>query len=354
MQRFRNKTWKDKHCKALLIKPDVNAENIKKNFKNIEEEMESLYNDFLDALPNKIRHNVIKQAGNYAVRTGTKHVVAGGCALLGPVSAVFCQALALITDVVDGVLTVGGLVMDALDNAQQAYEVSKRVIDYKKYVRKVKKALGDADEMEKFRNELIEDMSQAAAENDCLKARKCILVPYKNKTKEGKLGKGQVAEGKGQTKGLSERLGLGDPRGCCPGQTGHHLLPGSWMKNGDCDYRTKGSGNEHDAAPTVCVEGVTQNDGTHNAFHNALNDVVDSLGTGKKSIEDAINIAAMGHQKGTEDNRVDVESVFGNSDCDIDCIKAQLRDYYKKFNCQPDVQKVDCTDNASENKGEKR
>ncbi|MTV56445.1 hypothetical protein GM672_27395, partial [Massilia buxea] len=100
---------------------------------------------------------------------------------------------------------------------------------------------------------------------------------------------------------------------------GHHLVPGGSVKD-TCP------GYNHNRAPTVCVEGTSQNHGSHKRAHEALarehealdqNGRVDSNGT--MSMNDSLNAATESHQK-----------AFPLSKCSKKCIRAQLDSYYQK------------------------
>jgi len=141
--------------------------------------------------------------------------------------------------------------------------------------------------------------------NACTRARKCMLVPYTNKGGRG---------------GRAEPANNG---GCCPGQTGHHLIPDKMVvkqHNGqdNCPKYSKGD------APTVCVEGSTQHHGTHKLVHDRMDDAVaDLVKQGKApggmiSLDDAIDSAVKSHAE-----------AFPLSGCSKKCIKAQLEGYYK-------------------------
>jgi GHH signature containing HNH/Endo VII superfamily nuclease toxin 2 len=57
-------------------------------------------------------------------------------------------------------------------------------------------------------------------------------------------------------------------QGCCPGQTGHHILPGAMFEGQSC-YAGK-----HGSAPTICLEGVNNSHGSHGAAHRSLQRIV--------------------------------------------------------------------------------
>jgi len=167
-----------------------------------------------------------------------------------------------------------------------------------------------------------------ALEDKCLKARKCVLTS-KNKRKEPAIDADAESSGK-QT--LGDLLGMDDSRGCCPGQTGHHLILDAWLQSGG----QRGAGDlcngsyDEGSAPTVCVEGATQNVGTHGTIHRNTTDIAKrKLGKripschGGFSMACAIDVAAEAHEK-----------TFGNH-CDSKCIKAQLEKYYGDKACKP-------------------
>lgn len=135
--------------------------------------------------------------------------------------------------------------------------------------------------------------------NDCTRARKCNLVP------------------KGKQDG-SRNVETADGKGCCPGQTGHHLIYDAMIKDANC------SGYEYSTAPTVCVEGGSQNHGSHARVHDAMDREVGLLAnigkvtSGSMSLEQAIDAAVKSHRE-----------AFPASRCKTSCIKAQLDGYYK-------------------------
>lgn len=187
-----------------------------------------------------------------------------------------------------------------------------------------------------------------ATKNECTCARRCNLVPYKNK--------GKTEDGKN-----ASNVQPSTDRGCCPGQTGNHLVYGVMMED---RKQGKNKGNlgcrayNHDSAPTVCVEGASQNHGSHERIHDAMdseikdffpytlelslsylntveeatetldqikkiiNEKIENAKDSKISMDDAIEAAARSHKK-----------AFPESNCSHDCIVAQLKAYYKNLGC---------------------
>lgn len=123
-------------------------------------------------------------------------------------------------------------------------------------------------------------------EKKCLKAIRCVLQSYRDtqnknaKTYEG--GKTRLA--------------------CCPGQSGHHVVPKS-IEMPDCWKPAK-------VAPCICVEGVNNSHGTHGKIHRALKI---KLGEGKEmDCHEVLNLMSQ-----------TIHDIF--PDCDSKCINAQLK-----------------------------
>ena len=121
--------------------------------------------------------------------------------------------------------------------------------------------------------------------NKCAKARRCRLTPFHSSEK---------------------RDGI---NGCCPGQTPHHLVPKACMK-GLGKYDSK-------KAPCICVEGGGHGIGTHGLMHTCQS--YTALKMQNPTLGKVINNAARTAAK-----------VFSDSECNIDCIKAQLEKYHEK------------------------
>ena len=75
-------------------------------------------------------------------------------------------------------------------------------------------------------------------------------------------------------------------------------------------------------------------DGTHGTFHTKTDEVSKKHLGVQISIDKAINLAQEGHQNAV--NTDFGERWFGEH-CDPDCIKAQLKAFYKSMDCKPTV-----------------
>ncbi|SJM93101.1 PAAR-like domain-containing protein [Crenothrix polyspora] len=124
--------------------------------------------------------------------------------------------------------------------------------------------------------------------NDCINARRCRLQPYSKTKKDG--------------------------GGCCPSQTGNHVIPASYF-DGITGYN-------HNDAPTMCVEGTSWHSGNHGYLHTAQSILDDFYkdSSGQLSIQQA---AKNGGQAQKE--------IFKEQSCDEKCIKAQVIDGHKKM-----------------------
>ncbi len=134
-------------------------------------------------------------------------------------------------------------------------------------------------------------MERKAKNNECINARKCKLVSYNSS---------RNTDGNLDTQ-------LGRKGGCCPGQTGHHLVPNSWAEN-NCEGKYSEGG-----APVVCVEGFRNDHGSHGKIHDAMDDeVLNKREEFEEIIRQGLN--NLGSQKTTNITNNDlVETVFGKN-----------------------------------------
>ncbi len=197
-------------------------------------------------------------------------------------------------------------------------------------LKEVEASINDEKKRKKLAKRLLNEAMQAATRDPCIQARKCMLVPYKGDTykkehlqtvKVGKHTLKEIPKNEGST--FMTKIGMATSSGCCPGQTGHHVIPDSWAKNAGCTGYLEGR------APVVCVEGVSQNDGTHGAIHVKLNSLLreatEKPNHDHNDPENVIKMAAQSHA-----------DTF--SHCRQNCIEKQLKEYYqgcKKFNAEP-------------------
>lgn len=135
----------------------------------------------------------------------------------------------------------------------------------------------------------------------CRRVRRCMLTPYRIYDKES--GK--------------------DKSPCCPGQTGHHLIPKSFASG----FRVASSRYSSRTAPCICVEGRTQRIGTHGQIHAIQEAAIRNL-----SMNGEIEYRAL-----TRSAARAARWVFIESQCSPDCIEAQLDAYHTQFGIRDDT-----------------
>jgi len=277
--------WKRSYCKTLMHK-----KTLKRNYPDNYIKQEVLDNltqkiHELEIALQRVRKKLMKKVKQWTMTQTTK--VIGRAAVkgwLGPVG---------------WVLT--------------AYDVGSTVIEYRDLINKVGKQLKkDIDNLRRL-SQNIEDIRTRKLSNitladgnailakfsPCLRARKCMLIPYSDDQK-------------------SKNKNTDD--GCCQGQTLHHVIPKSQFKYSAC-YNYK-----ENEAPCVCAEGSSHSKGgTHQELHKALEPKIETAGDFQGEIPYWV----------ARDKAVEAfEEVFPY--CSTACIAAQLNNYHKKASvCGP-------------------
>lgn len=152
----------------------------------------------------------------------------------------------------------------------------------------------------------VQKLSQQTAANECLRARRCMLVPYEPAA--------------GQT-------------GCCSTQTPHHLVEASSFFDkgrGGADSEPLAGCGGYDAgkAPCICVEGTTQYEGTHGLMHTFQgNRSAKNARQRKQSLGQA---SAAGAEA--------VGKVFPESNCAPECLESQIKAFHNAHDIKDDQQ----------------
>jgi hypothetical protein len=294
--------WIGDHCEFLMLKPG-SADDMFAELQNLPQQLaEQLGTKALEAVEEKATKALTHAVEKKLAKMGLKQLIPRvGSFFLGPWTGV----------AVNVAMTADGA-HDLVKAAEEFPELKKEMENAKKALAEAKQKVSDLQsQLDKYKDEkgnlkkdaLISDTMQVAARtNDCITARRCQLVPY-NQT-----GTAAAMNGKG----------------CCPGQTGHHLLPEAMF-----DHCKNYGPAQHANAPTICVEGATNRHGSHGAAHEKLHTVLENkhpnipFGSTMPK-KDAINA-------GVEAAR----DAFPEARCSEECLKAQLEDFYKKLNCKP-------------------
>ncbi|CUI04617.1 hypothetical protein [Massilia antarctica] len=175
-------------------------------------------------------------------------------------------------------------------------------------------------------------MASAAHADPCIKARKCLLIPYMD----------------------ADKTAAGN--GCCPGQTGHHLLPSAMFDqyapelSGDKKtYKAKMKNDgrrpcwkdyDHNAALTICLEGTTNRsaNGSHGHAHEETGKIVAPF---RKS-------ADMPYTSARDEVADMFSTMFG---CDSKCLSEQLDDSLKNKHSCGDLDKAKVSPHSGEANG---
>jgi len=164
-------------------------------------------------------------------------------------------------------------------------------------------------------------MASHAQSDDCLKARRCMLVPYEPKGKQS---------------------------GCCPGQTGHHLVEaGSFFTKGrgvkrsaagddkmlDLARNMVGEGENYTAAgaPCICVEGTNQYHGTHGLMHTFQGNSALKVGAVASVLTadgKPATLTCQTYAQARDSGASAATKVFKESGCSEECFKKQLDAYH--------------------------
>ncbi len=275
--------WKGTHCKGLEIPPNLtDVKEIEKKLDemlDVSKQLEKSIEKAKDILIDKVKVWGAKKLAKIAAKSAVK-------GWLGPLGWAWTAY-----DVVSAGMELDDFMDLADDMAKDVENLKKLPEEFENIKDKLKngspqEAMADAQAL-------------VAEANPCLRARKCMLVS-KN-----------AQENKTSKKG-----------GCCPGQTGHHLIPSSMMR-GSCKAYKEGS------APTVCAEGTGHSlGGSHGKLHTDIEKRIKENAdkNGEMTLGKAKDIATESHK-----------DVFGG--CSKKCIEAQLDKHYKK--CGNDKSKVD-------------
>ncbi|EKL0722938.1 DUF4150 domain-containing protein [Citrobacter freundii] len=294
--------WIFSHCSGLWIKPRFGLDEYNKLLKELTEDFNKKVASLIEPMLTQLKQEIIDKAKDAALHKAEKLAVhAAGRWAVGTAGAAVAGVGAVVTETIATIWNVCDAIGTANDTAKLGVEAYKKLNEIKDILSLVEQAKAELEATLKDMTPsqmMATGMGALARINPCTRARRCLLVDY-NKT------------------GTKPSIETGE--GCCPGQTGHHLIPDE-MAKGHCSGYTKGS------APTVCVEGTNNDNGTHGKMHDEMvKGIKQYRNSGwfsdkdKIDYEDAKEIALDGFEK-----------MFPESRCSKSCLRKQLDNYYKQ------------------------
>jgi len=311
--------WVLDHCGPLLVKPGTNFKEWFGDFGDlnsvVSQGMETLKNEAIAKLEKEIAEFALKKLGKMAVRRG----LTGWIPIVGWALTVVDVAYTGY-ELYEKIPEMKQQLADLKDIAGRLEEAANKISSvFDKYKDKIKNfdKLSEKEQGKVAREVMAEVQSAYALAQSCLRARKCFLVPF-NK---------------------SDSLNNWAGNGCCPGQTGHHLLPDAMFRDPEKTAAERKlnpkvarsklplekcwEGYTEGASPTICMEGTNNAMGSHGALHKTTEGV---LSTHRSSR----------NMKYTTARDLMVAQVAMLYGCDADCLKAQLDEYYKgAYKCGP-------------------
>lgn len=319
--RKKNYNWKHQHCQDIMIMPT--AAGIKDQYNQLRE---NIIDDML-ALEEKLEDIVFdttvelggKSIAKFGGKAGAK-LAAGASGFLGGLTGIVTEGVAVVWTVVDGVDTyieTKDRIIQEVDKFTKNYNEKKLQIEQlSKDVKRTQNYIDlnkrnnsnkpDSKQLNPFEKETLEDLKkeiqektdsirqkaiESAKKNPCLRAKKCQLVTFEESDKSSKQ--------------------MNNSNGCCPGQTGHHLLPKSYFEKTCPNYNEK-------HAPCICVEGSNQHLGTHGKMHTFQDSFAE------KKIEKG-QLSYLSAKKAAIQS---LEDTFTTTKCDRTCIEQQLDEYH--------------------------
>ena len=287
-------SWVLDHCGPLMVQPGLkNFDEWRNEFADINTALSKIADTLKDNVIAKLEQEALEYTGKQIAKLAVRRGLTGWIPVVG------------------WVLTAVDVGMTAYDAATKISTIRETVADLKGTVERLKDASGKIsstlgkykDELKGWKdlsekkkkevaNQVMADIQSAyAAADPCLRARKCMLVPF-NKD------------------GAAKWAG----KGCCPGQTGHHLLPDAMFRDAAKGEAAKKAwaadpanrnaegklrsmprdklpkrecwgGYSEGGSPTICVEGNNQHMGSHGALHGLTKIELDKSGyAGKESM----------------------------------------------------------------------
>jgi hypothetical protein len=325
--------WIQNHCNGLLSKK-VSGSQYEDAFNEAAKEIEELkeyltsYETYLDAAKEVVTDWAKKKLAVLTAKAAVKQGIGSFLPVVGNIAMGAHSAYELsraYSEIDDAWERIQNLA-DSVDSLKGVGDRYTKLVERIDAIRNGKplEIHGNTDSPAK----VYADMQDMLAEtNACLRARRCSLVPYED---DSETSPDKRREARAANKG-----------GCCPGQTGHHLIPkGAIEAKGDGLGCPQYNEAMHSAAPTVCVEGKNQHAGSHGRIHRSVAGLQrrdKDAGTTKGLISRRPIVGA--------DNSIEMDDLieygarslqetFPLSRCSEECLLAQLRAFYKDGACK--------------------
>lgn len=319
--------WVLDHCGPALIKPGADFEGWLDDFGDLNK----VLSEATAALKSEVIAKLEREIAEFAAKKGAAFIARRGLTGWIPIVGWVITAVDVVATGVELAQKIPEMKheLESLKGIADSLEDSaKKITDtFGKYKDKIKNFDQlTADEQKRVAQEVMADVQSAyAAANPCLRARKCLLVPYKETDSQADTWAG---------------------KGCCPGQTGHHLLPDAMFRDHEQsklareawrnDPTKKGEiprdrlpkekcwdGYSVARAPTICMEGTTNTMGSHGLFHKYS----------EAKIAAYQGTSSMRYEKARDLMVEEVARLYG---CNASCMKEQLDAYYKDaYTCGP-------------------
>ena len=300
--------WKANKCGMLKIKPafgNKTPETRKKDLEDLKEKIKDLNADTIKEQLGKEMEEMLSIGVGDVAWQGLKKVAKRFIPIYGWIS-------------IPGDIAEAKEFFKLVDIYEKKFrELEERLPQYPKKLKELAEAINSGDTA-KASKELVDVQSDYALVNKCMRARKCLLVPFsdtascKSPSSAKDCSKGKAKPTRAEKK----------QRGCCQGQTGHHLMPDAYFtKKSKRGVPDKGicKGYSQCDAPTVCVEGAGHSHGSHGKLHDA---------TDKAAAKAAKKNPTFGYKQARDACIEAHKETFPLSFCKEDCIKEQLDAYY--------------------------
>ncbi len=312
--------WVLDHCGPLMMQPGLkNFNEWREEFGDIQNSIKQMADALKDNVIAKLEQEALEYTGKQITKLAVRRGLTGWIPFIGwALTAVDVAVTAY--DAVSKVQAIQNTVTELQGTVDRLREAANNIAGtFEKYKDQLKNFgnLSEAQQKTVAGNVMADIQAAYAAADPCLRARKCILVPFNKRTPDKWAGKG-----------------------CCPGQTGHHLLPDAMfrdaagteqakaaykarkgsMKGWDRDMaptRPCWDGYSEDASPTICVEGNNQHMGSHKVMHQLTKE--------KLRLGGHLGKSEMSYPAARDLVTTEISATYG---CKKECLKEQLDSYY--------------------------